>query len=209
MAIPSLSYRPSAVGDPFRILAVTLPDIMPGEARLIELMLRGGIRRVHLRKPSATEAELESLLSAIPAGLLPRISLHDHHRLARVFGTGVHLNARNPEPPEGFRGTLSRSCHSPEELAVDPHGVDYSFLSPVYDSISKQGYNHSFDIEALSRSQFIDSRVIALGGVTPGRFSELASAGFGGAAMLGYLWGDLNHETIKHRIDAAIHHQPH
>lgn len=69
-------------------------------------------------------------------------------------------------------------------------GYDYLTLSPIYDSISKEGYKSSFerkDLENEIRNLPID--VIALGGVTPDKFEELKAIGFAGAAMLGYFFG--------------------
>jgi len=188
------------VAEPLKLIAVTLPMLFPeGEAALIELMLRRGIDRVHVRKPGAAEADVARLLDAIPPELRGRLSLHGFQSLAAKFGTGVHLNARNPSAPAGFRGMLSRSCHSLGELAAD---VDYQFLSPIFDSISKPGYHSRFDPEKLR----VDASAIALGGVTPEKFAALRRAGFGGAAMSGYIWADRSPSTIKKRIDAAIHH---
>ena len=60
-------------------------------------------------------------------------------------------------------------------------------LSPVFDSISKQGYRSAFDPDSL-RPWLEGKRVVALGGVTPERIPLLRDAGFSGAAMLGYFW---------------------
>lgn len=187
------------MAEPLKLIAVTLPTLFEGEAALIEQMLRRGIDRVHVRKPEAAEADVARLLDAIPAELHGRLSLHGFQGLATTFGTGVHLNARNPSAPPGFSWTLSRSCHSLDELAAD---VDYQFLSPIFDSISKTGYRSRFDPEQLR----VDASVIALGGVTPEKFAVLRRAGFGGAAMTGYIWADMNLSTIKERINAAIYH---
>lgn len=73
--------------------------------------------------------------------------------------------------------------------------LDYVFLSPIYSSISKPGHGGEGaaatfpDADALA-SALAGSRypVLALGGVTPDRFSELAELGFAGAALLGSIW---------------------
>lgn len=69
--------------------------------------------------------------------------------------------------------------------------VDYIFLSPVFDSISKSGYSSAFTHEQLAEAALrgiIDHRVFALGGVTPDKYSFLQRYHFGGAAMLGAIW---------------------
>lgn len=168
-----------------------------------------GIDRIHLRKPRASAAELQDLVLQIPQRLHARLSLHSHHQLVERFpDLRIHLNARNPLPPAGLLTPFSRSCHSFEELAAAPR-AEYSFLSPIFNSISKSGYSSAFPADALeraSRSGIINSSVTALGGIVPEYIPRLIELGFGGAAMLGYLWADLNLETIKKRIDAAIHY---
>ncbi len=66
-------------------------------------------------------------------------------------------------------------------------------LSPIYDSLSKAGYRAAFTAATLRQAAVegtIGPRVVALGGVTPARIPELSDLGFGGAAFLGYIWGD-------------------
>lgn len=172
-------------------------------------MLDRGINRVHIRKPGSSIEETEKLIQGIPERLHSRLSLHDHHELIERYPCiWPHVNARNPEVPEISGSHFSRSCHSLEELEMKPEAA-YSFLSPIFDSISKQGYSSTFRPEILADAaarNIINSRTIALGGVTPERIPMLGKLGFGGAAMLGYLWGDLTEENIKKRIDAAIHY---
>jgi thiamine-phosphate pyrophosphorylase len=98
-------------------------------------------------------------------------------------------------PPAGYHGCLSAACHSLEEVAMQKPKVDYLFLSPIFDSISKQGYASGFRREVLQQAQadgLIDAQVMALGGVTLERIPQLATWGFGGVALLGDVWGRLN-----------------
>lgn len=141
---------------------------------------------MHLRHPRLSLTDTAAIIEAIPQWLRHRISLHDHHILIRIFPElWIHLNSRNPEPLPGAAG-VSRSCHSLAELN-DGLPVDYSFLSPIFDSISKQGYTSAFSIDQLRRAD-LGPNTIALGGVTPARFPLLKGLGFAGAAMLGHFW---------------------
>lgn len=169
----------------FRVIVVTEPAFRVGEAAAIARLLdSGAVWRVHLRKPGCTEARMRRLIEALPERLHCRLSLHDCHELAADYGAGVHQNSRCAS---GIAApVVSRSCHSLEEVDTCRATVDYCFLSPVYDSISKQGYLSEFTLCNLAGR--VDSRVMALGGVRPERFGELRRAGFGGAAMLGCVW---------------------
>jgi thiamine-phosphate pyrophosphorylase len=174
-----------------KLLVITRPDTFDGEAEAIDLLFRLGLDTLHLRKPSAPVAEVAQLLAAIPERWHRHIMLHDVDLTQSFALQGLHLNARRPLPPEGFRGCLSAACHTLDELAARRATVDYCFLSPIYDSISKPGYRGHFTPEALRRahdSRLIDEHVVAMGGVTRDRIPSLAALGFGGVALLGDVW---------------------
>jgi thiamine-phosphate pyrophosphorylase len=68
---------------------------------------------------------------------------------------------------------------------------DYLFLSPIFNSISKQGYLSGFSHDELVRAYeegIIDRKVVALGGVRFDKIEYLKGLGFGGAAMIGALY---------------------
>ena len=174
-------------------ITVTSPSFFDGEASFIGRLLSGGADLVHLRKPGAAESDCARLLDKLTAEERKRIVIHDFFELAGPYGLhGIHLNARRSEIPAGYTGHVSRSCHSLEEVKRWKPVCNYVFLSPVFDSISKQGYRAGVTPEILRRASgegIIDEKVIALGGVTPDKLQLLHSLGFGGAAMLGYVNG--------------------
>ena len=190
-----------------RIIAITRPSFFDGETALVNELFREGLEKLHLRKPGATEQQLAEWLQDIDPEYLGRIVLHDCHGLVRKFPVGgVHLNSRNPDVPDfigtdipedsGHRSgsrqlTVSRSCHSIAEVQKYKDNCDYLFLSPIYDSISKEGYGAAFsriDLRKAADDGIIDSKVYALGGVSVEHIPELREFGFGGAAVLGALW---------------------
>lgn len=175
-----------------KLIVVTLPGLFTGEAALLTRLFENGLETLHLRKPSATDTDLRNLLRAIPRRYLPRIVLHDGFSLTKDFPLkGIHLNGRNPQPPAGYKGSVSRSCHSVEEVREWKPRCNYVFLSPIFDSISKKGYQSVFPEETLreaAREGVIDSKVMALGGVEYDRIPLLKTLGFGGAALLGDIW---------------------
>ncbi len=176
------------------VIIITLPHFFPDEAeRITQYLQQERIDLVHIRKPSAKREEVETLIRQIPSAFYDRLVLHDCHELAvRYCLHGVHLNSRNPQPPQGWQGAVSRSCHSISELAAcrqQPYA--YMSLSPIFDSISKQGYRAAFTAKELEEAHIqgiIDQRVMALGGVTFDRLDTIYNMGFGGAMILGDAW---------------------
>ncbi|MCM1369115.1 MAG: thiamine phosphate synthase [Candidatus Amulumruptor caecigallinarius] len=170
----------------FHIIVITSPVSVPGEAAKIVDLLNTGVDFVHIRKPNRTLMDVRNLIEDIPYHLRRRLRLHDHFELLNEMTlAGAHLNSRCPEAPASAL-SLTRSCHTLKEVE-ESEGMEYVFLSPVYDSISKPGYKSAFAGE-LPAALLRQKRVVALGGVTPDKFPELRERGFRGAAMMGHVW---------------------
>lgn len=170
-------------------LVITSPTFFPGETAFIHRLFACGVDIVHLRKPGATADDCARLLDDLTSDDRRRIVIHDFFELAQPYGLrGIHLNARRSTVPDGWQGHVSRSCHSLEEVKRYKDACDYVFLSPIFDSVSKQGYASAFTDETLreaSKDGIIDHKVVALGGVTPDKIDYLQQLNFGGASMLG------------------------
>lgn len=182
-----------------KIIIITRPDFFEGETALVNKLFEHGMERLHLRKPHATKEALAEWIEGIVPLFRQRIVLHDHHELARDYALGgIHLNSRNPLAPEWVERektlrpfTVSRSCHSIEEVQQYKHTLDYMFLSPIYDSISKEGYGAAFSRQQLAEANaagLLNDNVFALGGISADKLTELHAMGFRGAVVLGDLW---------------------
>ena len=106
---------------------------------------------------------------------------------------GVHWRgAERPEPPLRSLSpyTQSTGFHSLEELQQDWQCLDYAFLSPIFDSISKKGYlAGGFNIEEVTSAlAAAPLPVYALGGVTAERIPLLKKMGFAGVGVIGTVW---------------------
>lgn len=193
-----------------KFIVITPPEFIANEAERICQLFRLGIDLLHLRKPFATEEACAGLLQQIPPEYRRRIVAHDHFGLAASFGLhGIHLNRRHPAAPPSFNGTISCSCHSLGEAAERKEAMDYVFLSPVFDSISKHGYRSAYthaQMEHAAGQGIIDNRVIALGGVALEHIPLLRSWHFGGAAFLGDVWKRPEAEMPQHigQLSAAL-----
>lgn len=176
-----------------KLIVITTPDFFQGEADLLVRLFEEGLMYLHLRKPGCHRADIKSLLDEIPSVYYARIRLHDCFEVTSTYPLGgVHLNRRNSQIPTGFKGCISRSCHSLQEIEKYSD-CDYLFLSPVFESISKEGYGSGFSIEALQKASaqnIIHDQVIALGGMSTTTIPRIRQLGFGGVAVLGALWGN-------------------
>ena len=134
-------------------IAITLPGFVPGEAFLSSGCWTS-LSTVYIRKPDADARAVAQLIEGVPKAYRSRLVLHDHHVLAERYGLGgIHLSYRNPVAPAGFQGSVSRSCHSLDEVRAWKPRCAYVFLSPIYDSISKQGVSVGLFQAGLIKSQ--------------------------------------------------------
>lgn len=192
-----------------QIIAITLPEFGGAcEALSIAHLLRLGVGRVHIRKPEATEAELEALLSALPSELRRRCVLSHHIELVARWGLGgVHLSVSNWSRLQARPRSLLTpdqlvgvSCHSIEELERLPFRPDYAYVSPVAPSISKPGYGSDSPWTAEVRrglSKRYPFPLVALGGVGEENAQTFLDEGFAGVALLGYFAGRSLHELTE------------
>ena len=191
-----------------KLIVITYPTFFQGEVQCVDALFRNGLEYLHLRKPEADARAYETFLKQVEPQYYPRIVLHDHFELAEQYGLkGVHLNQRNPYPPEKWEGHISRSCHCLEEVVAHKPQCDYLFLSPIFDSISKQGYGPSLSADMLRKAKeegIIDDKVVALGGMSVERLPLVRSWGFGGVAFLGDVWNPFIEEGIAHGVEHFV-----
>lgn len=186
-------------------IVITSPNFLQGEATFIPRLFDHGVDLLHLRKPGASMEAYRQLLDEIPHEWHNRIVLHSHFELASTYYLhGVHLNHRCPQAPEGFDKSISCSCHSLEEVEQNKPKRNYVFLSPIFDSISKEGYGAAFSPEVLrdaASKQIIDDKVVALGGIEASHINALKEWHFGGAAFLGDIWNRIDDKDVDAYLD--------
>ena len=189
-------------GDPGRLMryrqqtpiVITLPEAWPNEARALFALVENGARIIHLRKPGLSESAVCGILNTIHPEILYHITIHYHPHLAGYFGLGgVH---GSPESIRGVAGGFrkSASCHDWAEVKSCTGHADYVFLSPIFDSVSKQGYKAAFAEEQLKILLADPDRppVAALGGITPETAGQARTWGFESAAAIGSVWAVRN-----------------
>lgn len=188
----------------FMIIGVTPEWLLGGSIEseveiLNSIFEKGKVDRISIRHPLLDELDTRRILEGIDHKFRHKITLHDHYNLAfdDYIAGGIQLNSRNKFDENGYIGSgfsISRSCHSIEELlAAERSQIDYSYvtLSPIFDSISKPGYHSAFDLHRLRDViPFIETPVVALGGVKEEHFEALKEAGFMGAALCGSIFNE-------------------
>ena len=175
-----------------KLILMTTPYFFVEEHQILNALFDEGLDILHLRKPNTEPVYSERLLTLIPECYRKRIVVHDFFYLKNEYKLkGIHLNHRNPELPPKYKGHISCSCHTPEEVMLHKKICDYVFLSPIFDSISKEDYSSTFtkaDLQVLARQKVIDRKVMALGGVDLENMATIKALGFGGAVILGDIW---------------------
>lgn len=185
-----------------KIIAITSPKIIAEDAYLIKRLIELGVYSIHLRKPEADINECRELLNRLNAEERGKIVIHNYPELCNEFSLkGIHINKNVLNPPLGYGGFKTRSCHSLEELKQFKDNYDYLFLSRIFDGIYNPELKSQFSTEQLQKASadgIIDEKVIALGGVTFDKLPYLKELNFGGAAMIDDLY---NPKGLQNLID--------
>lgn len=170
------------------IVVISSPAPATNEQTTLHQLFDEGLELFHLRKKEYSESELRRFIEGIPAEHLKKTVLHSHYHLAAEYGLmGIHV-------PFAFNsntqiGTVSVSFHSVEEIRTFNMQFDYGFLSPVFDSISKNGYKSSFDLKEVKLFlKHCKEKIIALGGMDEDKIETVHDLGFSGIALLGAIW---------------------
>ena len=177
------------------LIVLTSEKELTNEAMLLNQLFDNGLEVLHLRKPSFDIDDYRKLLNKIDDKHLSKIMTHHYHELCTEFLLkGVHLQ----EQPridlgdqleaytafyqsEGF--SVSSSFHKPEVLADCEIDFDYHFLSPVFSSISKQGYKgKGFEVNHINKT------IIGMGGVNTETIPKVLDLGYKGVGVLGGVW---------------------
>lgn len=173
------------VVDNFDIHIYTSENEVDNEIDCLRELLFAGADYLHLRKPGRDINYYAELIEAVPEAFRKKIVLHSYPELAERYGVGLRLKA-DDSLPDMRPATISRSCHSLNEIEQSSES-DFVTLSPIFDSISKKGYQSAFDPETLDLRKF-KTPTIALGGVTIDKLAWLKDKGFTGAGLLGSVW---------------------
>lgn len=175
-------------------IIISNPAPVLNEAAIINQLLDEGLELFHLRKPDYTKGEYRSLIQHIRNEYYDRLVLHQFHELAQESGINrLHFSGKKRNETTNWEAYLSfhlsTSVHSMEEFNALPRQFSYAFLSPVFPSISKEGYHSDKDLmkELHKRTNF-NTRLVALGGIMQEKIQPVMENGFDAVALLGTIW---------------------
>ena len=197
------------------------------EIELLHQLFEAGLVYYHLRKPEKDYDAHCAYLNQIDEKYHNRIVVHYFHELINDFNLkGIHFQeakrqslfsseykvmskeflkyyakSLNTSYSILHTKTVSSSFHEPEELADCDIEFDYHLLSPVFSSISKEGYEgRGFDVNE------IDKTIIGMGGVNAETIPEVLQLGYKGIGVLGGVWNAENplesFKSIKEQFSA-------
>ncbi|MBT6852500.1 MAG: thiamine phosphate synthase [Opitutae bacterium] len=194
------------------VILISSPSKKKNEVSTIRRIFEMGLSRFHVRKPDWSLDEVRKFLDEFPDECIERTVIHRRPELLSEYPfAGYHLSSKEQYLAKEVDGTISRSFHQLDELITSQEKLDYVFLGPIFDSVSKQGYNSAFPASEL-RSFFVDRRklrvelprIVALGGIVPEKVRVSLSLGFDGVAALGGVWGSRYPQKAFMRYRTAI-----
>lgn len=173
------------------------------EQDAVNKLFAAGLHRLHLRKPNYTYTDYKNYLSTIPDTYRQNVVIHGSWELyhEQMCG-GIHFRAAVRNSVEAIKlmsnvphHVISTSFHSWQEVIDE--GINYgsAFISPLFDSISKQGYKAAVPINGImaTKATFLAAnktcpKIIGLGGIDRTNVAELQKYSYNGAALLGAIW---------------------
>lgn len=191
------------------ILLIAPENDIPNEIEILNQLFEEGLMFYHFRKPAKNYKEHVAYLNQLDKNYHNRIVVHYHHELINDFNLkGIHFQEQKridyiENPSEYFKKlnmygkTISSSFHEPEVLKSCYFEFDYHLLSPVFSSISKEGYEgRGFDVNHISKT------IVGMGGINTDTIAETLQLGFKGIGVLGGVWSAENpvesFKSIKH-----------
>ena len=175
-----------------KLILLTTPDFFVQENTIINSLFSEGLDMLHILKPQSEPVYCERLLKLIDKEWHKKIVTHEHFYLKSEFKLrGIHLSQRNPTPPNKYRGHVSCSCYSLEDVERRKGKCDYVFLSQIFQGISRPDLRGSFSDEELYDGKsrgVIDNKVMAFGGISIDRIDQVKDYGFGGVVIFGDIW---------------------
>jgi thiamine-phosphate pyrophosphorylase len=185
-----------------KLVVMTKPTFFVEEDKILANLFEEGLENLHLYKPGASPMYSERLLTLLGETYHSKITVHGHFYLKEEYHLrGIHIDDAFTEPPVGYKGNVTRTCHAISELKEAKRHSNYVFLHSIFDSQTNVDEKSSFTYEELKEASsqgLIDKKVYALGGMNLDTIKIVKDLGFGGVVICGDL---LNRFNIHNEID--------
>ncbi|PCJ97137.1 MAG: thiamine phosphate synthase [Flavobacteriaceae bacterium] len=183
---------------------------IPNEIEILNNLFQEGLEYYHLRKPAKNHEQHSAYLQQIEEQYHNRIVVHFCHELVNSFNLkGIHFQEQKRrdvlEEGSGYFNTLqmtgktiSSSFHDPDTIEKCDFEFDYHLLSPVFTSISKEGYQgKGFTV------QHIPKKIVGMGGAMVENLDRFKTMGYQGVGVLGGVWNSENPLDSFKKINTA------
>ncbi|KMQ65952.1 thiamine phosphate pyrophosphorylase [Chryseobacterium sp. FH2] len=182
------------------IIVITPEKITENETGIINELFHEGLDLLHIRKPFISSEEMMGFIQQINSEFHSQLVLHSHYGLTEDFKIS-RLHSRETDRQNGvFKSftdkIISTSVHDIETFNELGEEWEYSFISPVFLSISKKGYGeNSAILNDIKKQDNPNVKLIALGGIDENNINQVFDNNVDGVALLGAIWE--NNEPIN------------
>ena len=182
-----------------KIIVITKPTFFEGEAKQIIALLQSKVDFLHIRKPNAKAQQVASLLEKIPEHFYPKLKIHYYQELLTQFPLIDFHHSSKTDFIKDLTKNQSKSTHSLASL-INRTQYHYQFISPVFESISKQGYTPNFSIDDLNNylTENGISNAVALGGIDVTNVHRIKTLPLYGIALLGAIWREQPIDQVQY-----------
>ncbi|WP_449400273.1 thiamine phosphate synthase [Chryseobacterium wanjuense] len=173
------------------IIVITPEEFVQNETEIVNELFREGLDLLHIRKPFISSEEMMDFIQKIDLQFHSQLVLHSHYNLAKNFNIS-RFHFREIDRQNDLFKTLtdkiiSTSVHDIEIFNELNEDWEYSFISPVFPSISKKGYGENSNIlSEIERRNNSNVKLIALGGINENNIQKVFDSRIDGVALLEY-----------------------
>ncbi|MFN8416605.1 MAG: thiamine phosphate synthase [Cytophagaceae bacterium] len=185
------------MNQPFQWKIFTREISQPGDEEILNALAAFPEVTIHFRKPSYSKEEYSKELSLLSPLAISKTMLHEHHELALDFDVkGIHYKSHQAIHPIASKLISSKSFHDFDSLLDEGHRHHYVFISPLFSSISKEGYTSPFTSDEIKIKLIEASNknisVIGLGGISDTNIEQWEKWNLAGVGLLGTIWNSEN-----------------
>ena len=165
-----------------KLVLMSTPHFFVEEHHILTALFDEGLEMVHLNKPNSEPVFCERLLSLLPEAYRKLIVTHDHFYLQNEYELkGIHLTERNPQKPEHYKGSVSCSCESVEDIVQLKKEMDHILFN-----IS--AIDPTLLLKDCAKRKYIDKKIFAIGNIDLDNAAQIADCGFGGIVLQNTIW---------------------